>query len=487
MDFKGFIGPAYSLKNYQYICQTTKNLTLEVIDGGPGKGAQPHQFTLRPGEALSVSSLAGISRGGYLSSTGTIFWIFGNTLYTVTDGTATSRGTLSGTTSKCFFTDNGTDLFIISGTSIYTAGLSSGAPTLQTTFYSSTASSCTFLDSYVIFTKPSSNQFFWSDLLSTSGDGDNFASAEANPDQVVAVFNNAQDLWVFGAKSIELWGSNSGAQTSADAFVRRGNLLIESGCASAASIKKIEQTLMWVSYDDRSTPSVVIAMGYNPTRVSTLALEQEWKRLGLDPTSATADVMHIGGHSLYLLNFTGASETYIYDYTASKMLGKSCWTTGSSFDGNGGFTRWNPQGIVVAGNTIFTGDFYSGSLLTLSLDYTTDYVSGVSQPIVWERTTPHISNEMKRIRHNSITIDCATGIAIDPTLDPQIMEQHSDDGGATWTDERWVSCGKIGQYGLRVKFYQLGSALSRVYRFRGSDNIAWALSGAAIEIDAGAF
>lgn len=487
MDFKSFIGPAYSLKNFQYVCQTTKNLTLEVIDGGPGKGGQPHQFTLRPGQSVAVSSLAGVSRGGYLASNGTTFWVFGNKLYTVTSTTATLRGNIAGGADKCFFTDNGIDVFVVASNSIYSAGLSSGAPTVRTSFYASSATSCTYLDNYVVFTKPSSNQFFWSDLASTSGDGANFASAEANPDQIVAVINNSQDLWVFGTKSIELWGSNSGAQTSAEAFVRRGNLLIETGCAAARSIRKIEQTLMWVASDDRSTPSVVIANGYNPSRVSTLALEQEWKRLGLDPTTATADTFQLGGHYYYVLNFTGASESYVYDYSASKMLGKSCWSTWSCFDGNGGFARWNGQGVVVSGNNIFAGDVDSGRLLLLSGDSLTDYVQGVSQPIVWERTSPHVSNEMNRVKHTWLQFDFATGVAIDPTLDPQVMMQFSDDGGATWSDERWETCGKIGQYGLRVKYYQLGSALSRVYRIRASDGIAWALSGASISVESGRF
>ncbi len=486
-NFTGFIGPAYSLKNFQYICQTTKNLTLEVIDGGPGKQASPHQFTLRPGQEVLATSLAGVSRGGYLASNGTTFWVFGNTLYTISGSSATSRGTLNIGTEKCFFTDNGTDLFIVSNTAIYTAGLSAGAPTVRTSFYASSATSCTFLDNYVIFTKPDSNQFFWSDLISTSGDGANFASAEANPDRVVAVVNNAQDLWVFGTKSIELWGSNSGAQTSAEAFVRRGNLLIETGCASSRSIRKIEQTLMWVAADDRSTPSVVLANGYNPTRVSTLALEQEWKRLDLDPSTAVADTLQLGGHYFYILSFAGSDETYVYDFTSSKMLGKSCWTTWTCFDGNGGYTRWNGQGVIVSGNTVYTGDYDSGTLLALSSDYVVDYVDGVSQPIVWERTSPHVTNEMMRLRHVSLQMDFATGITVDPTLDPQVMLQFSDDGGATWSTERWETCGKIGEYGLRIKFYQLGSALSRVYRIRGSDPIAWALSGAALEVQPGRF
>jgi hypothetical protein len=176
----------------------------------------------------------------------------------------------------------------------------------------------------------------------------------------------------------------------------------------------------------------------------------------------------------------------VYDLTASRSLGKPCWHTWTCFDGNGGFTPHNSIGLVYVNNSILTGDEH-GNLLEMSFDYTTDFVDGVTQPIIWERTTPHVSNEMKRMRHISITLDFATGVAVDPNLDPQVMMQFSDDGGATWSDERWVTCGKIGQYGLRVKYFQLGSALSRVYRFSGSDDIAWSLSGAYLEVEAGRF
>ena len=49
-------------------------------------------------------------------------------------------------------------------------------------------------------------------------------------------------------------------------------------------------------------------------------------------------------------------------------------------------------------------------------------------------------------------------------INPQCILQYSDDGGITWSNERYCSLGSTGQYLNRVIFYQLGTARNRVYR-----------------------
>lgn len=490
MQFTNFVGTAYDLRNTQFACQTCVNWFVEVAEGAPGKNAQPTQLTERPGMVTRISGLAGPSRGGYLASNGTLFWVFGSTLYTISTHawTATSRGTISSGTGVCSFTDNGTDLFITAGSSVWTCLLSSGAPTALTTgLYASGGSSCAFLDNYVIFSRPNSNVFYWTDLIATTADGANFASAEANPDRVVAVFNNSQSLWIFGTKTTEIWTSNNGAQTSAEAFVRQGNALVETGCAAARTVKKINQTIMWLSSDDRGGPMVVIGNGYGaPARVSTFPLEQKWATFSQsDIANATADVIKYGGHFFYILNFPSADETYVYDLTVSQMLGKRAWHTWRTFDGNGTSSRHAGQGFVFVNGFYITGDNVDGNLYTLDADYGAD--GDASRSVIVERTTPHVGDEMKTFFHKLLTIDFATGTIALQSYDPQVMMQFSDDGGKTWSDEIWLSCGKIGEYALRVQFDQLGSAQSRVYRIRGSSDQYWACSGASIDVSPGYF
>ena len=55
--------------------------------------------------------------------------------------------------------------------------------------------------------------------------------------------------------------------------------------------------------------------------------------------------------------------------------------------------------------------------------------------------------------------------------DPMAMLRWSDDGGNTWSKERWESFGGLGEYRTRVKWNALGASRDRVYWFQISDPV----------------
>ena len=78
-------------------------------------------------------------------------------------------------------------------------------------------------------------------------------------------------------------------------------------------------------------------------------------------------------------------------------------------------------------------------------------------------------------------------LAIDtPTVvgaNPQLMLRWSDDGGHTWSNERWTSMGRIGEYGHRTIWRRLGMTLKlrdRVYEVSGTDPVKVAIVGAEL-------
>lgn len=484
--FKGLVGQSYNLRNFQYDCQRSINWYPEVDETQLGKEAEVAQLVPRPGLRASATSFNMGSRGGYLASNGAVYWMMGNSLYTIsaTSGdTSSLTGTLVSTAfannqQPCFFTDNGIDLFITSANMPYAVNLTTNAVTALSGGAYSSASSCTFFDGYVVFSEADTNKFYWTDLYTTTADGLNFASAEANPDKIVGLINNNLDLWVFGKKTIELW-YNYGANNIV--FQRRPNTLLETGCASASTIQKMNNTIFWLSTDERGGPMLMMANGYTPQRVSTFAIEQEWNKFTSEQIGASnAFTYQDGGHHFYVFNIPGADTTWVFDMTATMQLGSPTWHERRSFDGNGDNIRWLAYGHAYVSGMHITGDYAAGKLYVMDDDYRYDN----EQPIIVERTSPHITNSMDRIRFSNLTADFFTGNTPVQDLDPQVMLQWSDDGGATWSDEMWVSAGKIGEYALKVQFQRLGMARSRVFRIRCSDPIYWCLSGASIDAQA---
>ena len=70
------------------------------------------------------------------------------------------------------------------------------------------------------------------------------------------------------------------------------------------------------------------------------------------------------------------------------------------------------------------------------------------------------------------------GLEVTPEIvqgaNPQVMLRWSDDGGHTWSNEHWVSMGKIGGYGQRAIWRRLGMTMKlrdRVYELSGTDPV----------------
>lgn len=487
MKFEGFVGPAYNLQNTQYDCQTCINWYPEVNEVGFGKEASVAQFVRRPGLRRLVSGLIGPSRGGYVAGNQRLYWVFGSALYRITLNNATNPPT-AGATKICNvaqddspvqMVDNGTHLFVLSALGCIAVNMTTLAVTTLTGGAVQPANSMTFIDNYVVFSQNNSNRFFWTDLLSTTANALNFATAEANTDQIVSIVNNNLDLWVFGRRTVELWYNYGQGSVT---FARRPGVLIEQGCAATNTVQKIANTLMWMSASDRDGYQMMMAQGYNGQRVSTFPLEQQWARYANQIPNATGYTLTYNGHSFYVLNIPGAPETWVYDVTTSKMMGKPMWHTWRSKDTvNDQGLRHRAYGDVFYNGWHVTGDFEEGALYVLDQDY---YYDNTKQ-IIRERTSPHISSEMRRVFYDELVLDFQTGIPSNNSLDPTVMLEFSDDGGETWSDQRLESAGTTGQYGLKVNFHRLGSGRNRVFRVRVSDPIPWALSSASLTLRQG--
>jgi hypothetical protein len=67
------------------------------------------------------------------------------------------------------------------------------------------------------------------------------------------------------------------------------------------------------------------------------------------------------------------------------------------------------------------------------------------------------------------------------------MLRWSDDGGHTWSNEHWMSMGKIGQYFYRAIQRRMGMTLKlrdRVYELSGTDPVKIAIMGAQLDVTA---
>ena len=130
------------------------------------------------------------------------------------------------------------------------------------------------------------------------------------------------------------------------------------------------------------------------------------------------------------------------------------------------------------------GDYRNSNVYALDLDDFSDNNEIQKWLRSW-RALPTGANNLKRSAQQSLQLDLETGVGLNlgQGSDPQVMLRWSDDGGHTWSNEHWVSIGKIGEYYRRAIWRRLGMTLKirdRVYEISGTDPVKIAIVGAEL-------
>jgi hypothetical protein len=364
---------------------------------------------------------------------------------------------------------------IVTGPNGYVLTPSTGVLTQITDPDFTGADTVQFIDGYFVFNKTGTGQFQITALYNTTIDGLDFATAEGAPDLLLSVLVDHRELWLFGETSTEVF-FNSG--NSDFPFERINGAFIEQGCAAKFSPAKMDNTVYWLTADERGQGTVQRAQGYSPQRVSTHAIEYA---LGQMPRidDAVAYTYQQEGHSFYVLNFPTAQKTWVYD-AAVNLWHERAWLdpVSSVLKQDRAICQ-----MAFAGETI-VGDWETGNLYVLDLDYFTD--NGALIPRI--RSCPHISSpDYKQQFFASLHVDMQAGVGLTTGQgsDPKAMLQWSTDGGYSWSNELWASIGKIGERRARVKWRRLGRSRDRVFRVTITDPVRVAIIGASVHLAEG--
>jgi hypothetical protein len=370
--------------------------------------------------------------------------------------------------------DNGTQLFFAANPEGYIYNITTNTYTQITDVDFPGAVTVGYLDGYFVFNEPNSQKIWVTEIFDgTIIEPLAFASAEGAPDLIAAINVDQRELWVFGTSTIEVWYN---AGTANFPFARIQGAFNELGCLAPYSVAKLDNTLFWLGNDARGYGVVYRAEGYRGKRVSTHPIEFAIQSYG-DVSNALAYTYQQEGHAFYVLIFPTVDKTWVFD------VATGAWHERAGFD-NGYFTRHRSNCQMNFQSETIVGDYLNGNLYVFDLDYYTD--NGAVQKWIrsW-RALPTGANNLKRTAQHSLQLDCESGVGTDTgqAQDPQVMLRWSDDGGHTWSNEHWVSVGKIGEYYRRAIWRRLGMTLKlrdRVYEISGTDPNKIVIMGAEL-------
>ena len=458
---------SYSARSLLAAAQRCINLYPE---SNPGSPDVPLTFYGTPGKVLwSTLPGDGPVRCLYQASTGDLFGVRGNSLYRYGAGTWTFLAFLGSYSGPVIAADNSVSVVFVDGSTVApTYGLTTKVVSFMSGAGWYGADFVCYIDGFLIFNKPASQQFYITGALNLAVDALDFASAEATPDKLVSLLADHRELWLFGERSIEVFG-NAG---NTFPFERINGATMELGCAAKYSPCKLDNSITWLGADERGDAMVWRAQGYQPVRISTHAIEEEW-RTYTRIDDAVAFSYQQSGHSFYVLTFPTAGKTWAFD-AATQLWHERAFRPDTNI-----LTRDRANCHVFYNRQHLVGDYQNGNVYVLDLDAYTD--NGDVIPRL--KSFQHMTQAGKRQFFRSITLDMEAGPGGE--LNPTVQLRWSDDGGHTWSSTVFASLGKIGQYLNKPHFKRLGSGRDRIFEVSTTAQSKIVLQGAFIEATAG--
>lgn len=465
-----FVGASYRERSRNLDAQACINLF--VVLGESGSSKSPAALYGTPGMRPFITLPTGPVRALYVPTDGgQLIAVGGSTVYRVSaSGSITAAGAIDSVSGLVSITDNGTQAVIVTGTAGYVLDLSSNAVTriMDEAFYGSNFAD--ILDTFAIFNRPGTNQFYISGSNTMAFDALDFASAETNAEPIVRHIVSHGELVIFKQTVTEIWRASGDVDFP---LAKDTNATIEQGCAAPWSAVKMDNSVFWLGSNIDGGGIVWRLNGYTPVRISTDAIEYAISNYGTIE-DAQAYAYQQDGHTFYVLSFPTAGATWCYD-AATQLWHQRAYLNPAT----GILGRHRSNCHAYYGGKHLVGDYLTGALYVLDLDY--HYDGTDPQPAI--RAAPHIASpDYQWVIHNCLQIDMEVGECdqVGQGSAPVVLLDWSDDNGRTWSNQRAANLGPVGKYKQRVRWTRLGRARARVYRITVTDPVPRSIVGAAL-------
>ena len=373
------------------------------------------------------------------------------------------------------------------------------------------------VDNYVVYNEPNTQNWAVTDLGSPFSTNGYFGTKDGAPDNLVSLIVDHRQVFLLGETTSEVWVDVGNVITGITSFPfqRVPGTSLQHGIAAPFSIARFAEQFLFVSKDARGQAIIGGVVGYQFQRVSTHAVEATLA--GQYIADAIAYSYQIEGHEFYVVSFPSIDLTWVYDL-ASKM-----WHKWLSVDAQGVYHRHRSNCAAFFNGVNLVGDYQNGKIYAIDQNnYTED-----GNTIRRLRRAPHLTADLQRMYFDELQIQFQPGVGITgqtftnqyktptsiviapsqnypiaPTqtvtiwyefsingetigADPQAMLRWSNDGGSTWSNEHWVSIGKIGKYKNRAIWRRLGWARDRVFEVSVSDPVKAVIISANLKASAG--
>lgn len=300
---------------------------------------------------------------------------------------------------------------------------------------------------------------------------------DSSTDNLITMEENNREAWLMGERTSEVWFNSGGTNFS---FSRIPGVGPQIGCAALHSIARAGQQLCWLGRNEQGQNIVVVTSQYSWEKISTPAIDYQIAQYPVI-SDAIGYAYEEGGELFYVLTFPTADVTWVFDFTAAQVNPSVAWHQRASYDPNAGlFHRHRSNCFMDFGDVRLVGDYQSGQVHQMSRTFFTD----AGAPLRRVRRSPHqwLKATRERMFFSQLQIEFTPGVGLQSGqgVDPQVMLRYSNDGGFTWSNEYWVTIGKVGNTKNRAIWRRLGQARDRVWEINFTDPVQADIIGATI-------
>ncbi|MBX9579669.1 MAG: hypothetical protein K2X87_05110, partial [Gemmataceae bacterium] len=442
------------------------------------------------------STLAELPVRGALEVNGTLYVVVGDVLakYTSTGagGTLTRLGNLNTGSGRVSITCNTVEIAISDRQYGYVYHLANGTfagiPTTGS-YPAAGVTNLTYQDGYVLGGVNGSKRIVQSDLLAAgSFQALAFVEVTSFPDDLVSVFSDQLQLYIFGPKVTEVRFNSTATPF---AFEQRPGVLIQAGAITADAILKVGDTVFWLARSATRKAFVAALSGYTAKPVSTPALNEALERYSvLDDAYAFSYAE--GDSQFFGLTFPTEGATHVLDVTSGQWHERS-------YQGGPDLptccVAWNGMNVVGGAD---------GKLYAMSQEYSqiqrNRTVTASGAPVISYtrdqefpariRTSPHFEQDGRTIFLHEFEVEFEAGVGLtgdDPggngvmpanVRRPKASLRVSRDGGHTWTGVGTREIGASGKYRNRAIWRNLGRARKFTFELTVSDPVRTYVLGA---------
>jgi hypothetical protein len=412
-----------------------------VVDKG---GSEVSALYGTPGLDLFATAGFGPVRGELAAANGRAFVVSDARLFELgLGGTATPLGSLDSSAGIVTMADNGFQLAVCDGDKVYIFTYLTNIFEKVTDPDLPSAGGIDFVNGYFVINENNSGKFYISGLYDGLSWGAlDFASAESSPDNLTRAVSFVGQLGLFGANTLEIW-RNTGDSVFPFSRISGATPI---GCTSPETIRSIDTSQFWVGSNDEGSGIVYKAQGFNPTRVSTNAIELKLQAVA-DPTALYSWHYQKDGHVFYVISGSDLETSLALD------ISTELWHE-LAYSNEGIYEQHLASCCMYAFGKHLVGDRNNGNIYELSKDVYTDNGNYIKRLRVYT----HLIDELKQIKYSKLKLLLESGVGLQSGQgsDPLISLRISKDGAITWGNTYSTSMGAVGKYQTDVEWRRLG-------------------------------